>query len=108
MNSPYSGSARQVLDMDTIIITVDGDTYLVPVESAEYAIDEDTHVSLLKKYDGRLVAGGILFPAQTGRTMYAYARHRRYRMAMSEFRQVCLAPGYQAPLTFCVPDGGRV
>jgi hypothetical protein len=103
MTAP-SGAARQILDTDVIVIDLDGISYLTSIVAAEYAIDENTHVKLLKKWNGRLVTSGLLFPARTGKTIYAHVGHRRHRMAAWQFTKVLQGPGHLAPALYCVPS----
>ncbi len=104
MDSLLSG-ARQILGTDVILIDLDGITYLTSVQAAEYAIEEDTAVKLLTKYPGGFVTGGKLFPARTGKTVYAHVRHTRYRIATWQFEKVIEGPGYLAPALVCSPRG---
>lgn len=103
MNSLLSGAARQVLDTDIILIDLDGTTYITSKQAAEYALEEDTGIRLLTKYPGGFITGGRLFPARTGKTVYAHVRHTRYRIATWQFEKVIDGPGYLAPALVCSP-----
>ncbi len=98
-----SGVARQVLDEDAIIINLDGIPYITTISAAEYALQTDTRAKLLRKFEGKLITSGLLFPAKTGKTVYAHVGHSRYRMATYRFEQVMNSPGCIAPALYCPP-----
>lgn len=99
-----SGVARQILDEDAIIITLDDIAYLTTISAAEHAIRTDSRAKLMRKYAGRLTSDGILFPAKTGKTIYAHIGTRRYRMATWQFQHVLESPGCVAPALYCPPN----
>ena len=98
-----SGVARQVLNEDAIIIDLDGVSYLTTISAAEYAIQKDKGVNLLMKHRGELIKVGRLWPAITGKTIYAHVGLRRYRMAAWQFEEVLSSPGCIAPVLYCPP-----
>lgn len=100
---PLFSGARQIMDTDVILIDLDGITYLTSIQAAEYALQEDKSVRLLTKYPGGFITGGRLFPARTGKTVYAHVRHTRYRIATWQFEKVIDGPGYLAPALVCSP-----
>ncbi|HWQ64818.1 MAG TPA: hypothetical protein VN429_10415 [Methanospirillum sp.] len=98
-----SGVARQVMDEDAIIIDLDGISYITTISAAKHAIQNNARAKLMRKYDGKLTSDGLLFPAQTKKTVYAHVGSRRYRMASWQFEDVLKSPGCIAPALLCPP-----
>lgn len=98
-------NARRVADLDILLLELNGGIqYATRIDLVRDMLSGiRTRAPLWRKYQGRLVIDGLLFPAQTGKTVYAWTDKKRWRFATWQFSRTIEKPGIISEALFCPP-----